>query len=150
MGLPHRLENIGTFNGVTYIDDSFGTNPATAEVAIKAYSEPKVLILGGSNKNNSFTDLITTTKQSNIRHIIGIGEMGPKILEQINSTSETSIPSTILDSTKTMKDIVSVAQQVAQPGDIVLLSTACASFGMFKDYEDRGKQFKTEVKALYL
>ncbi len=150
VGLPHRLENIGTFNGVTYIDDSFGTNPATAEVAIKAYSEPKVLILGGSNKNNSFTDLIATIKQSNIRHIIGIGEMGPKIVEQINSTPETSIPSTILDSTKTMKDIVSVAQQVAQPGDIVFLSTACASFGMFKDYEDRGQQFKTEVKALYL
>lgn len=148
-GLPHRLENIGVFNGVTYIDDSFGTNPATAEVAIKAFDEPKVLILGGSNKNNDFTSLIKTIKQSNVRHIIAIGEMGPKIIELLNEPSKDQIiPTSLISSNQTMKDIVSIAQHVAQSGDVVLLSTACASFDMFKDYEDRGNQFKSTVAEL--
>lgn len=151
VGLPHRLENIGVFNGVTYIDDSFGTNPATAEVAIKAYAEPKVLILGGSEKNNNFDDLISTIKQSNIRHIIAIGEMGPKIINLLNQPSpDQIIPTSIINSNQTMKDIIEVARQVAQDGDVVLLSTACASFDMFKDYEDRGQQFKSAVKELNL
>lgn len=149
VGLPHRLETIGTFNGITFIDDSFGTNPATAEVAIKAYSEPKVLILGGSEKYNDFSDLISTINNSNIRHIVAIGEMGPKIISLIeNSPNHQAIPYTMIDTTQTMKDIVLACIQYAQHGDVVLLSTACASFDMFQDYQDRGNQFKEQVKDL--
>lgn len=148
VGLPHRLENIGTYNGIIFVDDSFGTNPATADVAIKAYTEPKVLILGGSDKNNKFNDLINTINQNNIRHIVAIGEMGPKIISMLQETpAGKNIPYTIIEINQSMKDIVSAAIQHAQPGDVVILSTACASFDMFKDYKDRGQQFKAEVKA---
>ncbi|MFO0886970.1 MAG: UDP-N-acetylmuramoyl-L-alanine--D-glutamate ligase [Candidatus Saccharimonadales bacterium] len=148
VGLPHRLEEIGTLNGVTFVDDSFGTNPATAEVAIKAYDQPKVLIIGGSDKNNDFTDLIETINNSNIRHIVAIGEMGPRIIEMLkNSPNNKNTPYTIINSSQTMKDIVSTAIHFAQSGDVVLLSTACASFDMFKNYKDRGEQFKAEVNA---
>ena len=151
IGLPHRIEIIGKYNDVTYVDDSFGTNPATAEVAIKAFSEPKVLILGGSSKNNKFDDLITTVRQAQIRHIIGVGEMGPGLVVMINDPKFVNpIPFKLIETSQTMKDIVFAARQVAQPGDVVLLSTACASFDMFKDYVDRGQQFKAEVKALNL
>lgn len=147
-GLPHRLEEIGVYNNVTFVDDSFGSNPATADVAIKAYTQPKVLILGGSDKNNHFDDLIQTIASNNIRHIVAIGEMGPKIISMLKETPQgKNIPYTIIEINQTMKDIVSAAIQHAQPGDVVLLSTACASFDMFSDYKDRGQQFKAEVKA---
>lgn len=150
-GLPHRLEEIGELNGVLFVDDSFGTNPATAEVAIKAYDQPKILILGGSNKNNNFTDLLETINQSNVRHIVAIGEMGPHIITMLkNSTGYKNVPYTLIDATQSMKDIVATAIHFAQTGDVVMLSTACASFDMFKDYKDRGDQFKTQVSALNL
>ncbi len=149
VGLPHRLENIGTYNGITFVDDSFGTNPETADVAIKAYSEPKILILGGSDKNNKFDALFNTINSSNIRHIVAIGEMGPRILSLLEqSPGYKNIPYTRIEASQTMKDIVSASLQFAQPGDVVMLSTACASFDMFKDYKDRGEQFKAAVQAL--
>ena len=110
--------------------------------------ENKVLIIGGSDKNNDFTDLIETINNSNIRHIVAIGEMGPRIIEMLkNSPNNKNTPYTIINSSQTMKDIVSTAIHFAQSGDVVLLSTACASFDMFKNYKDRGEQFKAEVNA---
>lgn len=151
VGLPHRLENIGTYNGVTFVDDSFGTTPETADVAIKAYTEPKILILGGSDKNSKYNDLVDTINKNEVRHIVAIGEMGPRIVSLLkDSPGNKNTPYTIIEVSQTMKDIVSAAIQYAQQGDVVLLSTACASFDMFKDYQDRGNQFKTEVKALNL
>ncbi len=148
-GLPHRLKEVAEVDGVLFVDDSFGTNPATAEVAIKAYDQPKVLILGGSEKNNNFTNLVATINQSNIRHIVAIGELGPKIIAMLKGSSENkNIPYSIINTNQSMKDIVATARRFAQDGDVVLLSTACASFDMFTDYIDRGEQFKAEVKAL--
>ncbi len=148
-GLPHRLETIAEHNKITYVDDSFGTNPSTAMVAVQAFEQPKVLILGGSEKNTPFGDLARTITQANIRHIVAIGEMGPKIIEVIQSQpGGNNISYDIIGMDRTMEDIVLKATEKAQAGDIVLLSPACASFDMFKNYKDRGEQFKRAVLAL--
>jgi UDP-N-acetylmuramoylalanine--D-glutamate ligase len=148
-GLPHRLEEIGKYKDITFVDDSFGTNPSTAIVAIEAYQNPKVLILGGSNKNIPFDDLVNAVAKSNIRHIVAIGEMGPVIVGNLQQNKTTAqIPYTLIDTSKTMKDIVNTALGKAQKGDVILLSTACASFDMFKNYKDRGEQFKQVFKSL--
>lgn len=143
-GLEHRLELVRSLNGVKYYDDSFGTTPETAIVAIKAFKEPKVLILGGSDKGIAFDELADEIAKNNIRQAIIIGETTPKITDLLKSRNFTNIV-TGLD---TMPAIVAAAQKAAQPGDVALLSTGCASFGLFKDYKDRGDQFKQAVLSL--
>lgn len=143
-GLEHRLELVREVNNVKYFDDSFGTTPETAIVAIEAFSEPKVVILGGSDKGASFDELAKTVQQHNVRAVITIGERGPIIAEALRKVGYTNI----IPGGSTMTDIIKVAQEAAEPGDVVLLSTGCASFGLFKNYKDRGNQFKQVVQAL--
>jgi UDP-N-acetylmuramoylalanine--D-glutamate ligase len=148
-GLPHRIETVATLNDVTYVDDSFGTNPATAIVAIKSFPQHKVIIVGGSDKNTSFDELGQTIAEARIRHIVAIGETGPKIMAAVRKfPGGDQIPYSVINVTQTMQDIVAAAKQHAQPGDVVLLSTACASFDMFKNYKDRGEQFRKVVTGL--
>lgn len=143
-GLEHRLELVRELNSVKYYDDSFGTAPETAIVAIEAFAEPKVVILGGSDKGASFDDLAKTVKNNNVLKVITIGERGPAITKALTDIGYTNI----VAGGDTMTEIVKTAQENSNPGDIVLLSTACASFGLFKNYKDRGEQFKTEVLKL--
>lgn len=148
-GLPHRLEVIGQRCGITFVDDSFGTTPETAIVAIKAFSQPKVIIVGGSDKGSSFEELAETIIEGNVHHIVAIGEMGPHILSLIKDNHRgTHITYSILDTSKTMTDIVADAHSHAKSGDVVLLSTGCASFDMFQNYKDRGEQFKAAFTQL--
>ncbi len=148
-GLPHRLEIIKQINGVWYVDDSFGTTPETAIVAMQSFAQPKVMILGGSDKEADFTELAQHVVNGTVRYVIGIGETGPKIINTITKLdTNNKVGHTILGSDVTMATIVETAANNAQKGDVVLLSTACASFGMFKDYKDRGEQFKSAVLAL--
>jgi UDP-N-acetylmuramoylalanine--D-glutamate ligase len=147
-GLEHRLELVREVEGVKYIDDSFGTTPETAVVAIAAFSEPKVLIVGGSDKGSDYTPLIETILKSQMRAVICIGLTGQKIAEQLRSKSEELFKLITLPSSVTMTDIVRQAQVQARSGDVVLLSTASASFDMFKNYNDRGEQFKSAVQSL--
>lgn len=143
-GLEHRLEFVKEVQGVKYYDDSFGTTPETAIVAIKAFEQPKVVILGGSDKGSSYDKLAHVVKNSNVRSVVAIGQMGPTITAELQKAGYQSV----IDGGQTMTEIVAAAQQVAQPGDIVLLSTACASFDLFKNYQDRGEQFTQAVLAL--
>ncbi len=143
-GLEHRLELVREVNGVKYYDDSFGTTPETAIVAIEAFEQPKVVILGGSDKGASFDELAMSVKNSNVRVAVLIGQMAPKIKQALDKVGY----QTTVDGGKTMPEIVAAAKSQAQPGDVVLLSTACASFDFFKNYEDRGEQFKQAVLAL--
>jgi UDP-N-acetylmuramoylalanine--D-glutamate ligase len=148
-GLPHRLETVSVIKDVTYVDDSFGTNPSTAIVALKAFNQPKVIIVGGSDKNTPFIELAQEIATANVRHIIAIGETGPRILDLVkNHPTGQNIPYSLISLDQTMKDIVAEAARHAQPKDVVLLSTACASFDMFKNYKDRGEQFKSAVLSL--
>ena len=145
-GLEHRLELVATVNGVRYYDDSFSTTPETAIAAIQAFKDPEILILGGSSKNSDFKELgEVISKSENVKLIIGIGEEWERIKEQIGD-SETPIP--VIEGAKDMTTIIAAAYKLAVPGDVVLLTPACASFGMFKNYKDRGEQFKQEVNKL--
>lgn len=143
-GLPHRLEFVAEHNKVRYYDDSFGTTPETAMVAIQTFAEPKVVILGGADKKVDFTELAKTVVTSNVRAVVLIGETGPAIGRALAEVGYTKI----FNGGQKMPEIVNVAHHHAQPGDVVLLSTGCASFGLFNDYKDRGNQFKQAVTAL--
>ena len=150
-GLEHRLELVREVRGVKYYDDSFSTTPETAIAAIEAFTVPQVLILGGSSKNSDFSALGTLLSlHPSIRAIIGIGEEWRRIKAEINIPQkvEGKEKLTIVEGLKTMEDIVATAAQLAEPGDVVLLTPACASFDMFKSYKDRGNQFKTLVLSL--
>ena len=143
-GLEHRLEFSGETDGVKYIDDSFGTAPETTIVAIKAFEQPKVIILGGSDKGADFTALAQEIKNSNVRQAIIIGQITDKITQALNNAGFTAITTGL----SSMTEIVDKARELAEPGDVVLLSTGAASFGMFKNYKDRGEQFKQAVAKL--
>jgi UDP-N-acetylmuramoylalanine--D-glutamate ligase len=145
-GLEHRLELVSIVDGVKYYDDSFSTVPETAIAAIKSFQDPEILILGGSSKNSDFTELGKTIKENkNIKAIVGIGVEWQKIKEKIIDLNPDVL---LLEGAKDMSTIVKAVNKLAQPGDVVLLSPACASFDMFKNYKDRGEKFKKEVLLL--
>jgi UDP-N-acetylmuramoylalanine--D-glutamate ligase len=145
-GLEHRLEEVVTVNGVTYFDDSFSTTPETTMAAIKAFTEPIILIAGGSEKGSDYSLLGKTISEAkNIKAVILIGKMADRIGEAI---SKSKGKSKIIQGCRNMSEIVLAASNTASPGDVVLLSPACASFDMFENYKDRGQQFKSEVLRL--
>lgn len=166
-GLEHRLELVCIINGVEYYNDSFSTIPETTIAAIKSFKNPEILLLGGSSKNSDFKELGKVIGFSeNIKAIIGIGEEWDRIKAELKfdySSSEQSesrssgsdssrqartITPLIVEGATNMNQIVQAASKIALPGDVVLLSPACASFDKFKNYKDRGLQFKEEVKKL--
>lgn len=145
-GLSYRLELIRTVRGIRFYNDSFSTTPETAIAAIESFDEPEILILGGSSKNSDFTDLAELIHGTdNIKAIVGIGEEWKRIKEAIGKMPNKIIE---IEGKGTMKEIVEQAFALGELGDIVLLSPACASFGMFKNYKDRGDQFNKAVRGL--
>lgn len=143
-GLEHRLEFVRERDGIKYYDDSFGTTPETAIVAMQAFSQPKVVILGGSDKGASYDDMATAVKDSNVRHVVLIGQQADRIQAALERVGFREFSA----GGESMTDIVHEANNNAEAGDIVLLSTGCASFGLFKNYKDRGNQFKATVNGL--
>jgi UDP-N-acetylmuramoylalanine--D-glutamate ligase len=143
-GLEHRLEFVRELDGIKYYDDSFGTSPTTAIVAIESFKQPKVMILGGSDKGVPFDELADEVVNNNVKHVITIGKTGPKIAELLRQKGFNDIT----EGANTMEEIVRAAREKAQEGDVVLLSCADASFDMFKDYKDRGNKFKQAVQEL--
>ncbi|MFH1832901.1 MAG: UDP-N-acetylmuramoyl-L-alanine--D-glutamate ligase [Candidatus Levyibacteriota bacterium] len=145
-GLEHRLELVGEVGGVKYYDDSFSTTPETAIAAILAFKNPEILILGGSSKNSDFSELgKVISNAKNIKAIIGIGLEWKRIKSTIRHTLYAI---RYIEGLKNMHSIIQKASEIAEVGDIVLLSPACASFDMFKNYKDRGRQFREEVENL--
>ena len=140
-GLEHRLEYAGNINGAAYYDDSFGTTPETAMVAIESFVEPKIVILGGSDKGADYTELAKTVAASNVRKALLIGDQGPRIEQALRENGFNDC----VNGGISMGEIITSAKTYAQPGDVVLLSPACASFDMFDNYKDRGNQFKQAV-----
>ncbi len=143
-GLEHRLELVRELAGVRYYDDSFGTTPETAIVAMQAFAQPKVIILGGSDKGAQYDELARAVKASGVRQALLIGDQATKI----QSALETAGFSNFVPGGETMTEIAQNSHEYAESGDIVLLSTGCASFGMFENYKDRGNQFKAAVNQL--
>ncbi len=145
-GLPHRLELVEKINGVSYYNDSFSTTPETSIAAIQAFGDPKILILGGSSKKSDFTDLAKTiSSEKTVKAIVLVGDEAETIKEQLLKY-KVNVP--MLDAAQNMREIISQTVEFSTPGDVVLLSPACASFGMFKNYKDRGERFKEEVRKL--
>jgi len=145
-GLEHRLEKVTEINGVSYYNDSFSTTPETAIAAIEAFKQPKILIVGGSSKNSDFTELGKTIRLAdNIKAIIGIGTEWDAIKEAIGTPNKEIL---MIEGADSMAKVVAAAAKLAKAGDVVLLSPACASFGMFKNYKERGELFKAEVNSL--
>jgi UDP-N-acetylmuramoylalanine--D-glutamate ligase len=144
-GLPHRLKFVREVRGVSYYDDSIATTPGSAIAAMFAFEQPKVLILGGSYKGADFTELAQIAADQDVRRALVIGDEAER-LEMI--LSERGVAVRNLGTNVTMQQIVLAAQAAAQAGDAVILSPACASFGMFKNYADRGEQFVAAVDAL--
>ena len=145
-GLEHRLEYVGEKNSVKFYNDSFSTTPDTAIAAIKSFSEPIILITGGSEKGADYSYLGKIIAKSTVKTLIAIGVTGPKIISSIkHSDKQTMKQLNIVEGCKNMSSIVRCAVKESKPGDVVLLSPASASFDMFKNYKDRGNQFKKHV-----
>lgn len=146
IGLPHRLRIVRTVNDVAYYDDSIATTPGATIAAIAAFDQPKILILGGSDKGADYKHLAQRVAESNVAHVILIGDEAPKIEKALKKAKYKHYSN--LGSQTTMSEVVAHAHSLAQAGDVVLLSPSCASFGMFKNYSDRGDQFIDAVNAL--
>lgn len=142
-GNEHRLEFVAEKEGIKYFNDSASTNPDTTEAAIKSFDSPIVLIAGGSSKGLSYTKLGKEISKSNIKTIFLIGDTASEIRKSIKNKGIE-----LIDTKKKMLEIVDIARKKAKKGDIVLLSPASASFGLFENYQDRGKQFKDAVKNI--
>ena len=139
--LEHRMEPVATIRGVEFINDSKATNVNSTWYALESMNKPTILILGGVDKGNDYS-LITELVKEKVKAIICLGSDNRKIHEAFGN-----ITSTIVN-TGSASEAVHAAFHFAEKGDVVLLSPACASFDLFKNYEDRGNQFKKAVKEL--
>jgi len=144
-GLEHRLEKVAEINGVEYYNDSFSTTPETAIAAIQSFQKPLILIAGGSEKGSDFTALGQAIASGPVKTLILMGQMADRIKV---AALKAGFSGQIIRQPKSMAAAVDMARQQAQPGTVVLLSPACASFGMFTNYKDRGQQFKQHVSTL--
>ena len=144
-GLPHRLQVVAEINGVRYIDDSISTVPDTAMAAIRSFAEPKLLILGGSDKGNDYSDLAKLIAQdSTVKQVYLLGQTAPKLAKNLQDAGFNRYS----DTHAGLYEIVQQASQAAKQGDIVLLSPACASFDMFGSYAERGDIFAKSATDL--
>jgi len=132
--LPHRLETVGEFGGVLWVNDSKATNVMAASVGISAMTRPTVLLLGGRHKGEPYTDLVEPIRRR-CKAVLAFGESAAQIQADLGGV----VPIQRIDGA--FADVVIRARELARAGDCVLLSPACASFDMFQDYEDRGRTF---------
>lgn len=140
-GAPHRLEKVLKIHHVQYINDSKATNVNAAYYALDSIKSPTVWIVGGVDKGNEYMELMPLVREK-VKAIICLGEDNEKIKHVFGNAVD------LLVETFAMEEAVKVAYKIAERGDTVLLSPACASFDLFKNYEDRGDQFKNCVKNL--
>jgi len=141
INIPHRLEHVAYIGGVNYINDSKATNVNSVWYALESFSTPIVLIMGGVDKGNDY-EMLRDLVKSRVRAIICLGKDTSRIHESFEQDTDVIINSS------SMEDAVEMASHLAQKGDTVLLSPACASFDWFKNYEERGDKFKAAVMVL--
>lgn len=145
-GLPHRLEFAGEKNKVKYYDNSIATTPESVAADINSFAEDKILIVGGADKGADFKSLALAIKAKNVKRAIVLPGQGSKRL--LKALEGVRVEKDLVTLAKDMKQAVYFASREASAGDVVLLSPACASFGLFKDYRERGRIFQEEVKKL--
>ncbi len=140
-GVEHRLESVLKINGVQYINDSKATNINATYYALESMNTPTVWIVGGIDKGNDYDELLPYVNEK-VKAIICLGKDNEKIKAAFSNVID------LIVETQGAEEAVKVAYKIAEKGDSVLLSPACASFDLFKNYEDRGRQFKEAVRKL--
>lgn len=141
-GLEHRLEFVREINGIKFYNDSFSTTSDTAIAAIKSFSQPIILIAGGSEKNADYKELGQAIDGSTVKTAILIGVTGPRIKSEIRDQNIE-----IISNCQNIQEVIDTVKDKAKSGDVVLLSPASASFDWFNNYKERGKLFKEKVNA---
>lgn len=139
--IPHRLEFVACIAGVNYINDSKATNVNAVWYALESFSPQVVLIMGGVDKGNDY-EMLRDLVKSKVRAIVCIGKENSRIYDSLEDDAK------IIVNSSSMRDAVEIASHLAKKGDTVLLSPACASFDWFRNFEDRGDQFKEAVMGL--
>ncbi|WP_373396801.1 cyanophycin synthetase [Algoriphagus halophilus] len=137
----HRMELIRVIDGVSFINDSKGTNVEATAYALDAFKNPLIWIAGGVDKGNDYRTVQGMVK-GKVKTLICLGKDNEKLKDAFQNSIED------IRETQSMKEAVSWGKMLAKAGDVVLLSPACASFDLFKNYEDRGEQFRTAVNEL--
>ena len=140
-GAEHRLENVAKIKGVTYINDSKATNVNATFYALECMDASAIWIVGGVDKGNDYSDLLPLVREK-VKAIVCLGIDNEKIKNMFGNVVD------IIVETAGAEEAVKVADKLAERGEVVLLSPACASFDLFESYEDRGRQFKTAVRNL--
>ena len=140
-GVPHRLEQVLKINHVEYVNDSKATNVNATYYALDGIKKPIVWIAGGVDKGNDYSELMPLVREK-VKAIICLGMDNSKLKDAFGNVIDLMIE------TYSMEEAIKVAYKIAERGDSVLLSPACASFDLFENYEDRGNQFKTAIKNL--
>lgn len=140
-GVPHRLEKVLKIQNVQYINDSKATNVNATFYALDSMTAPTVWIVGGVDKGNDYTELMSLVREK-VKAIVCLGMDNKKIIDTFGNVVD------IMIEVDDMQDAVKLSQRIAEKGDTVLLSPCCASFDLFKNYEDRGNQFKAAVQDL--
>lgn len=140
-GAEHRLETVLKINKVHYINDSKATNVNATYFALESMNSPTVWIVGGEDKGNDYRELFPFVNEK-VKAIICLGVDNKKLIENFGNMVD------FIVETQSMKEAAKIAYKIAEAGDSVLLSPACASFDLFKNYEDRGRQFKEAVRNL--
>jgi UDP-N-acetylmuramoylalanine--D-glutamate ligase len=144
-GLPnHRLETAGTRRGVVFINDSAATMPEATIAALAAFPKPKILIAGGSDKGADYKFLSEAIKAQNVKAVFLLGQTGKSIADGLRAAGFLGEVGTC----ESLEEAVKKSYEKAAPGDVVLLSPASASFGLFHDYQERGDRFKKIVASL--
>ena len=139
-GLHHRMEEVGTFNGVTYYDDSIATSIPSVIYAVKSLEKVDTIIIGGMDRGLDYTDLVNYLNDSSVNNILLLPDTNKRIHELFTDSSKN-----IVD-VKDMNEAVSIAKKVTEKGKICLLSPAAASYGFYKNFEERGDHFTSLVK----
>ncbi len=139
-GLEHRLEFVAEIDGVRYVNDSKGTNVGAVVRSLESFADPVVLIAGGRDKHGDFAPLIPLVRER-VKRLILIGEAADTLRRVLASVCPT-------EGASSLEEAVRRAADAASPGEVVLLSPACASFDMFADFEERGRVFKAAVRRL--
>jgi UDP-N-acetylmuramoylalanine--D-glutamate ligase len=141
VNVEHRLEFVATVNGIEFINDSKATNINSAWYALESMQKPTVWIVGGQDKGNNYEELSELVNEK-VKAIVCLGLDNKKIIKAFKNSVE------MIMEASSATEAVAMAYKLASKDDVVLLSPACASFDMFKNYEDRGVQFKTAVRGL--
>jgi len=138
-GVEHRLERVAVIDGVTFVNDSKATNIESVTVALRAFDQPLIVILGGRHKGSPYAPLVPLLG-ARARHVLVIGEAAPRIVSELDGVVDVT-------DVGTLERAVERARELVRPGDLVLLSPACSSYDQFDNYEERGERFRQLVVA---